>query len=161
MSFDLLGRRRPARVRAAAVRRRFSAWRGERPFWAGAFTFSAGLPILYFPYLHLHLGGIPMALSTTAGAGSLIIGVLLMTLGVSLWFQPQTRVFAGIAAQLLALVSFPVANLGGLFLGLFGGLIGGCLACAWLPPTDTAESASAVDPAALPVTAGEEAGRGE
>lgn len=94
------------------ARRGFRTWRGERPFWAGLFTLAAGFPILYFPYAHLNFGAIPLALSTSAGAGSLIIGVLLVVLALSLWFQQQTRVFAGITVILLALVSFPVANFG-------------------------------------------------
>ncbi|MEV5955957.1 DUF6114 domain-containing protein [Streptomyces sp. NPDC051987] len=119
---------------APAFRRGFRAWRGERPFWAAVFTFAAGLPILYWPYAHLSLGGIPLALSTASGAGSLLIGTLLLALGIGLCCRPHLRVFAGIATLLLALVSFPVANFGGLFLGVASGLVGGSLACAWLPP---------------------------
>ncbi|MEU9456444.1 DUF6114 domain-containing protein [Streptomyces sp. NPDC048277] len=122
------------RAAAAHARARFRTWRGERPFWAGLFTMTAGLPILYWPYAHLDLGGLPLALSTTSGAGSLVIGVLLVVLGLSLWYRPHQRVFAGIATLLLALVSFPVANLGGLFLGVLTGLTGGALACSWMPP---------------------------
>ncbi|MFD8704127.1 DUF6114 domain-containing protein [Kitasatospora sp. NPDC059648] len=120
----------------ATARREFRVWRGTRPFWAGLLTFSGGLPILYFPfpYAHLSLGGLGLALSTTAGAGSLLIGCLLITLGVTLWLQQQVRIFAGVAAILLALLSVPVANFGGFFLGLLPGLIGGSLACAWAPP---------------------------
>ncbi|MEU9474497.1 DUF6114 domain-containing protein [Streptomyces sp. NPDC048191] len=121
-------------IRPAPVRCRFRTWRGERPFWAGLFTFTAGLPILYWPYANLDLGGIPLALSTTSGAGSLVIGVLLLTLGVTLCCRPHLRLFAGISTLLLALVSFPVANFGGLFLGVLSGLVGGSLACAWMPP---------------------------
>ncbi|MEU0602727.1 DUF6114 domain-containing protein [Streptomyces sp. NPDC006393] len=128
------GPRPRPRVLAARTWRRFGTWRGERPFWAGLFTSTAGLPILYWPYADLDLGGIPLALSTTSGAGSLIIGVLLVTLGLTLWYRPHLRVFAGIATLLLTLVSFPVANLGGLFLGLISGLIGGSMACSWIPP---------------------------
>ncbi|MGW1721950.1 DUF6114 domain-containing protein [Streptomyces sp. NPDC002306] len=121
------------RVSVAPARHRFRTWRGERPFWAGFFTFAAALPILYLPYGNLDLGGVPLVLSTTSGAGSLIIGALLMTLGITLWYHPHHRVFAGIVTLLLAVVSFPVANLGGLFLGLASGLIGGSLACSWMP----------------------------
>ncbi|MBW8698080.1 hypothetical protein MBT84_00705 [Streptomyces sp. MBT84] len=128
--------RRTTATAVAGVWRRFRTWRGERPFWAGAFTMTAGLPIIYFPYTDLDLQGIVLALSTTSGAGSLIIGVLLVVLGLTLWFQQQHRVFAGIAALLLSLVSFPLANFGGLFLGLTCGLIGGSLACAWMPAPD-------------------------
>ncbi|MFI2203131.1 DUF6114 domain-containing protein [Streptomyces sp. NPDC020192] len=127
------GRREPLAT-APEFRRRFATWRGERPFWAGLFTFAAGLPVLYWPYAHLDLGGIPLALSTTSGAGSLVVGILLLVLGIALWCRPHLRVFAGIATLLLALVSFPVANFGGLFLGVASGLIGGSLACAWMPP---------------------------
>lgn len=73
----------------------------------------AGAPIIYFPYVHITLKGVAVALATTAGAASLIIGVLLMTLGVTLWFHQQVRVFAGVAGLLLSLVSFPLANFGG------------------------------------------------
>ncbi|ANP48506.1 hypothetical protein J2Z21_005810 [Streptomyces griseochromogenes] len=136
-----------ARVRRAVAhaRRRFRTWRGERPFWAGLFTSAAGLPILYWPYVDLDMGGIPLALSTTSGAGSLVIGVLLITLGLTLWYHAHLRVFAGIATLLLALVSFPVANLGGLFLGVSTGLIGGSLACAWVPPATEEPSAAEAD----------------
>ncbi|MFJ3234011.1 DUF6114 domain-containing protein [Streptomyces sp. NPDC086787] len=131
---SFFGRHRPTRATAAHARFRFRTWRGERPFWAGLFTFKAALPILYWPYANLDPGALPLALSTTSGAGSLVIGVLLMTLGVTLWYSPHLRFFAGIATLVLALVSFPVANFGGLFLGLFSALIGGSLACSWMPP---------------------------
>ncbi|MFF7752352.1 DUF6114 domain-containing protein [Streptomyces sp. NPDC007971] len=158
---DVFGR--PAKLRATAVgaRHRFRVWRGERPFWAGLFTFKAGLPILYLPYAHLQLGGIPLALSTTSGAGSLVIGVLLMVLGLSLWYRLHLRMFAGVATLLLALISFPVANFGGLLLGLSSALIGGALACAWIPPAPdpgppSTESLSTAPPATAPSTASSE-----
>ncbi|MFF0286977.1 DUF6114 domain-containing protein [Streptomyces sp. NPDC005262] len=127
------------RDRIDGTRRRFRIWRGGRPFWAGVFTLLAGAPIIYFPYVHITLKGVAVALATTAGAASLIIGILLMTLGVTLWFHQQVRVFAGVAGLLLSLVSFPLANFGGLFFGLFFGLVGGSLACAWDPPSPGAE----------------------
>ncbi|MFF1832996.1 DUF6114 domain-containing protein [Streptomyces sp. NPDC058231] len=130
------------RAKVADARSRFSEWRGERPFWAGVFTFLAGPPILYLPYVNLGFGNIPLALSTTSGAGSLVIGILLMVLGFTLWRNQHLRVFAGVATLLLALVSFPVANFGGLLLGLICALLGGSLACAWTPP-DAAEPPSA------------------
>ncbi|MGE7434538.1 MULTISPECIES: DUF6114 domain-containing protein [Kitasatospora] len=125
--------------RAAGAWRRFRTWRGTRPFWAGLLTISASVPIMYFPYVHLSLGGLPMALSTTAGAGSLLIGVLLIVLGVTLWLQQQVRIFAGVAVIVLALVSVPVANFGGFLLGMLPGLVGGSLACAWALPDEVRE----------------------
>jgi hypothetical protein len=125
----------PAEPAGQFSRRRvqFRAWRGTRPFWAGLFVMLAGLPIAYFPYAHLQVGHLTLAMATTAGAGSLIIGVLLVVLGFSLWFQKHVRTFAGIAAILLGLVSIPVSNLGGFLLGFLLSLIGGSMAVAWAP----------------------------
>ncbi|MGW7332328.1 DUF6114 domain-containing protein [Streptomyces sp. NPDC054840] len=111
----------------------FHAWRGRRPFWAGLFTLLGGFPIAYFPYADLRLGNVSLAMATTGGAGALIIGVLLITLGLALWFQETIRVFAGVAAILLALVSIPVSNLGGFFVGFSLSMVGGALALAWAP----------------------------
>ncbi|MFF9977138.1 DUF6114 domain-containing protein [Streptomyces erythrochromogenes] len=111
----------------------FRAWRGRRPFWAGLFTLLGGFPIAYFPYADLRLGNISLAMATTGGAGALIIGVLLITLGLALWFQQTIRVFAGVASILLALVSLPVSNLGGFGMGFILSLIGGALALSWAP----------------------------
>ncbi|MFG2353651.1 DUF6114 domain-containing protein [Streptomyces sp. NPDC048521] len=125
----------PAAAPGQFTRRRlqFRAWRGARPFWAGLFVLLGGFPIMYFPYAHLQLGHLTLAMATTAGAGSLIIGVLLIVLGISLWFQKHVRTFAGVAAILLALVSIPVSNFGGFVMGFLLSLIGGAMAVAWAP----------------------------
>lgn len=115
------------------LRLRFRAWRGSRPFWAGLLTLLGGVPIAYFPYATLKLGNMSIAMATTAGAGSLIIGVLLITLGLTMWFQAATRIFAGVAAILLALVSLVVSNIGGFLIGFLLALIGGALAVSWAP----------------------------
>ncbi|PWI15489.1 hypothetical protein DI272_15910 [Streptomyces sp. Act143] len=115
------------------AKRKFRAWRGTRPFWAGLFVMLGGLPIAYFPYANLQIGHLTLAMATTAGAGSLIIGVLLVVLGISLWFQKHVRTFAGVAAILLALVSIPVSNLGGFLIGFLFALVGGAMAVAWVP----------------------------
>ncbi|MEU9105385.1 DUF6114 domain-containing protein [Streptomyces xanthophaeus] len=129
---------------------RFYAWRGRRPFWAGLFTLLGGFPIAYFPYADLRLGNVTLAMATTGGAGALIIGVLLITLGLALWFQQAIRVFAGVASILLALVSLPVSNLGGFFLGFIFSLLGGALALSWVPG-EPAEEVPAEVAAAGPV----------
>ncbi|GAA3804635.1 DUF6114 domain-containing protein [Streptomyces chiangmaiensis] len=114
-------------------RLQFRAWRGTRPFWAGLFVMLGGFPIMYFPYAHLQVGHLTLAMATTAGAGSLIIGVLLVVLGISLWFQKHIRTFAGVAAILLGLVSLPVSNFGGFIIGFLLALIGGAMAVSWAP----------------------------
>jgi hypothetical protein len=126
-------------------RLRFRAWRGGRPFWAGLFILLGGFPIAYFPYANLQIGHLTLAMATTAGAGSLIIGVLLGVLGISLWYQKHVRVFAGVAAILLALVSIPVSNLGGFLIGFLLALVGGGMAVAWVPGDEPAASSAETD----------------
>ncbi|WP_432191386.1 DUF6114 domain-containing protein [Streptomyces sp. bgisy027] len=117
-------------------RRNFRAWRGTRPFWAGLFVMLGGLPIAYFPYANLQIGHLTLAMQTAGGSSSLIIGVLLVVLGFTLWFQKHVRTFAGIAAILLALVSIPLSNLGGFLIGFLFALVGGAMAVAWVPGGD-------------------------
>ncbi|MCM2426066.1 DUF6114 domain-containing protein [Streptomyces sp. RKAG337] len=116
-----------------SVHARFHNWRGQRPFWAGLLTLLGGIPIAYFPYANMTLGQLTVRMSTTAGAGSLVIGVLLAVLGLTMWFQPAVRIFAGVAAILLALVSIPVSNIGGFMIGFLLSLLGGALSVAWAP----------------------------
>lgn len=128
----------------SVARRGFRTWRGDRPFWAGLFTMLGGVPIMYFPYANMHLGNMTLAMSTTAGAGSLIIGVLLVTLGLTMWFHSIVRVFAGVAAILLALISIPVANIGGFLVGFVFALLGGALSISWAPGEPQAEKPAPV-----------------
>ncbi|GAA2721976.1 MULTISPECIES: DUF6114 domain-containing protein [unclassified Streptomyces] len=120
-------------VSLGRTRRSFWDWRGHRPFWGGLLCILAGVPIMYIPYQTMTLGDLHIRLATTAGAGSLIIGVLLIVLGLTMWFQPQSRVFAGVAAILLALVSLVVSNFGAFLLGFLLALIGGGLGVSWVP----------------------------
>ncbi|WP_063773484.1 DUF6114 domain-containing protein [Streptomyces rubellomurinus] len=123
--------------------RHWRDFRRTRPYWGGKLAMIAGVPILYFPYAHLSLGGMTIAMSTTAGAGSLIIGVLMIILGLTAWFQPAVRVFAGIATILLTLVSIPVSNLAGFGMALLPGLIGGGLMVSWAPLPEPKPEAAA------------------
>ncbi|MFE7628364.1 DUF6114 domain-containing protein [Streptomyces sp. NPDC057509] len=137
----------------SVARRGFRTWRGDRPFWAGLFTMLGGVPIMYFPYANMHLGNVTLAMSTTAGAGSLIIGVLLVTLGLTMWFHSIVRVFSGVAAILLALISIPVANIGGFLIGFIFALLGGALSVSWAP----GEAPQEEEPAPVAAAPAEEA----
>jgi len=127
-------------------RRNFRTWRGDRPFWAGLFVLLGGFPIAYFPYANLQLGHLTLTLGTPAGSSSLIIGVLLVVLGISLWFQKHVRTFAGVAAILLALVSIPLSNLGGFLVGFLFAMIGGAMAVSWAPGERVEEQAASAAP---------------
>jgi hypothetical protein len=96
----------------------FADWRGNRPFWAGLLTALSAVPIIGLPYADLTLGQLTIRMPTTAGSGSLVIGALLVTLSLIMWFQPTVRVFAGAATLVLALLSIPMSNLGGFLMGL-------------------------------------------
>ncbi|MEU6388494.1 DUF6114 domain-containing protein [Streptomyces sp. NPDC046939] len=123
------------------TRQSFRGWRGQRPFWGGLLSILGGIPIMYFPYANLTMGTLTIRLATTAGAGSLIIGILLVVLGLTMWFQPHSRVFAGVAAILLALVSLVVSNFGGFVIGFLLALIGGALSVSWAPGGPLPETA--------------------
>lgn len=140
MSAESLG----PRDRFGSWRRSFRTWRGQRPFWAGLLTLLGGLPIMYFPYANLTVGQLTIRMATTAGSGSLIIGVLLVVLGLTMWYQSAARIFAGVAAILLGLVSLVVSNFGGFLVGFLLALIGGGMAVAWVAGTP---SNDAGDPA--------------
>jgi hypothetical protein len=131
-------------------RLRYRGWRGNRPFWGGLFTMIGGVPIGYLPYADLRLGNMTIAMATTAGAGSLIIGVLLVTLGLTMWFHSIVRVFAGVAAIVLALISLPVANFGGLGVGFLFAMLGGNLSIAWGPGKSKAASVDPAEPEGSP-----------
>ncbi|MEU2078181.1 DUF6114 domain-containing protein [Streptomyces sp. NPDC013489] len=135
----------PASREVPKKENRFKVWRQTRPFWAGLFTMIGGVPIAYLPYGDMRLGNVTLAMQTTAGAGALIIGVLLITLGLTMWFQPIVRVFAGVATIVLALVSIPVSNFGGLVVGYLFAVIGGGMSAAWAPapPAEETEEAEA------------------
>ncbi|WP_351223195.1 DUF6114 domain-containing protein [Streptomyces sp. NPDC002133] len=139
------------------IKRRFRDWRGQRPFWAGLFTMLGGVPIAYLPYASLKIGHMTLAMATTAGAGSLIIGVLLVTLGLTMWFHHIVRVFAGVAAILLALVSLPVSNFGGFGIGFLFSLIGGALSISWAPGKPAEPAEATAEPASPAPEPGHEA----
>jgi hypothetical protein len=132
--------------RIARVRRTFRAWRWQRPFWAGALTILGGLPIMYFPYANMQLGDLNIRISTTAGAGSLVIGVLMVTLGLTMWYQPITRIFAGVATLVLVLVSLVVSNFGGFLVGYLLGLFGGGMSISWMPGEPADEDETGTEP---------------
>jgi hypothetical protein len=123
----------------------FGDWRGSRPFWAGLLTMLGGVPIVYLPYADLAIGQLTIQMATSAGSGSLVIGVLLATLGLTMWFQPIVRVFAGVAAIVLALLSIPMSNLGGFLVGLLLALLGAALSIAWVPGEPPRSAAASSD----------------
>ena len=113
-------------------RRPFRRWRRGRPFYAGLSIAIAGLDVWYWP--HSSVG--KMLSMGLPGISSLFIAIFLLVFAVTVWFFPTYRVFSGIAAIMLALLSLVATNLGGFFIGFLCGMLGGAFAVAWTPRTD-------------------------
>jgi hypothetical protein len=118
-------------------RRPFRTWRRGRPFIPGLCILLAGLEIYWAP--HSTVGkllsmGLP-------GISSLFIPIFLVVFAITIWFFPTYRVFSGIAAILLALLSLVATNLGGFFIGFLLAMLGGAFTVAWTPrPGYTADT---------------------
>ncbi|MEV1289421.1 DUF6114 domain-containing protein [Micromonospora sp. NPDC049679] len=147
----------PQHVRSGALARGwhdFRHWRRARPFWGGLLTLIAGLEI--FGSTQMKLDGLSFQMGPT-GFLSWLIPTILVACGLLMWFTPQQRMFYAIVGSMTAVFSLIAVNLGGFFIGLLLGMVGGALGFAWVPsrspaPVDEADRTEAVagDPAASP-----------
>lgn len=117
--------RQPGRVHR--FRLAFRGWRRTRPFWGGLLVLLGGGEILltyrasFGIVLHFGLYGL---------AGYLVPAMLLL-LGALIVFDPAHRTFYSVLAVLAALGTWLTSNLGGFFLGMLLGLVGGSMAFGW------------------------------
>ncbi|WP_424210836.1 DUF6114 domain-containing protein [Streptomyces sp. BI20] len=114
---------------ALSPRARFRRWRRSRPFWGGLLAVLAGAEICAIPLAPLKV----MLQQGVAGIPSVLLGLVLIVLGLSAWFTPQSRTLAGVLATLVATATLVLSNLGGFFIGTLLGIIGGGLIFAWQP----------------------------
>jgi hypothetical protein len=121
------GRRSPSRVAES----RFARWRIQRPF-AGALLVALGGVELFFSG-QLDIGRIHVQLGIE-GLQATIIPVVMVLLGVLVMAMPAHRIFYGVIALALAVYSLVGVNLGGFFVGMLLGAVGGVLVVAWMPP---------------------------
>ncbi len=128
---------RDIRGTAGRARESLRRWRRTRPFWGGLLLLLAGIELLLIPVGNLLLHG-PINIVIYIGIGGvfgILFGALLIVCGLALWADPEHRTFYAVGGVLLALVSFITTNLGGFFIGMLLGIIGGSLAFAWVPGT--------------------------
>jgi hypothetical protein len=130
-------RRRTGARRAAGGSRRgaFRAWRRSRPFWGGLLLLLAGLEMLLIPLTGvLAKGQIKLVIYVgVGGIFGILIGALLIACALAIWFNQAHKTFYAIAGVLLAILSFIGTNLGGFFIGMLLGIVGGSLAFGWTP----------------------------
>ncbi|GIF07953.1 DUF6114 domain-containing protein [Actinoplanes siamensis] len=110
---------------------RFRRWRRTRPFWGGLFLLLSGLE--FFWSSNMDLANIQIHIGPQ-GFLSYLLPILMLICGALVWLTPAQRVFYGIIGLLAALYSFIGLNLGGWFIGMFLGIVGGALALAWTMP---------------------------
>ncbi|GAA1278432.1 hypothetical protein Psi02_60310 [Planotetraspora silvatica] len=125
-------------------------WRRTRPFWGGLLTILGGVELLSIPFASQAL---PLVIQSGTVGASYLIALVLIAVGLLLWWQPGQRIFLGVVAVLVSLASFVYANLGGFLVGMLLGLVGGALAAAWTPEPAADEPAdSQAPPAATGLT---------
>lgn len=101
----------------------------------GVFILLAGLVLMAIgAWLDFLLGvtgltfGLPV---TTLGILGLVLGLVIIVLGVMLLMKPEMHLVFGVLILVLSLVS--VISLGGFFIGLILGLVGGILGIVFKP----------------------------
>jgi hypothetical protein len=109
------------------ARHLFWIWRRSRPFWGGLLVIVGATEMLVseqdpFPVV-AHTG--------IQGWAGFLIPAHLLLFGFLLWLNPIDRTIYSLIAILLALWSWITSDLGGFFVGMLLGVIGGALAFAW------------------------------
>jgi hypothetical protein len=112
--------------RAAA----FSVWRRRRPFVGGVLAAIAGVEMFFSG--QLDVGKIHVQVGIE-GLQATIIPLLMVLLGVLAMSMPVHRIFYGVIVLALSIYSLVGVNLGGFFIGMLLGAVGGVLIVAWMP----------------------------
>ncbi|MDF1479881.1 DUF6114 domain-containing protein [Leifsonia sp. H3M29-4] len=120
-------------------------WMRDRPFVGGLLTVLAGVEMFFSS--QLDLGNIHVQLGIE-GFQATLIPVMLVVLGTLAVLMPVHRVFYGVISLVVTVYSLVGVNLGGFFLGMLLGSVGGVLTVAWAPRTTDAAADDTTDAAA-------------
>jgi len=110
ISIDPQGRqnRRDGLAPLRWLRSAFRAWRRTRPFWGGLWCILGGIIIAYGPTTAFR---VILVAGTTVWLG-ILMGVLVIVMGLFLWFAPHLRQLTGILAAAFAMVSLVTSDYG-------------------------------------------------
>lgn len=108
----------------------FVAWRQSRPFIGGVLTVLSGVEMFFSG--QLDVGKIHVQVGIE-GLQATIIPVLLVLLGILAVMMPVHRIFYGVISLVVSVYSLIGVNLGGFFIGMLLGAVGGILIVAWMP----------------------------
>ncbi|CAL9601026.1 DUF6114 domain-containing protein [Streptomyces sp. enrichment culture] len=108
---------------------RWRRWRRSRPFWGGLLTILAGAEICAIPLAPMEV----MLHQGIAGVPSVLLGIVMIMLGISVWASPHYRSLAGVVTTLIAAAALVMSNLGGFLIGTLVGILGGAMMFAWQP----------------------------
>jgi len=123
--------------------RAFRRWRRGRPFWGGLVTLIAAF--LYYFSVHLKLSSFSVNFGQN-GFLAWLIPLILAMCGLLAWLSPAQRIFYGIVAAATSVYGLIAVNLGGFFVGMLVGIVGGSLIAAWSPARPAAVPAVAAEP---------------
>lgn len=115
--------------RLQRVRAAFRAWRRSRPFWGGLFCILGGAIIALGPTTAVKV----LLIAGGTILTGILVGILVVLMGVFLWFAPQLRQLVGILAAIFSVVSLITSDYGGFVIGMTFGIVGGSLGFAWSP----------------------------
>ena len=108
----------------------FGRWAQGRPFVGGLLVVLAGIEMFFSG--QLDIGNIHVQLGIE-GFQATVIPVGMVLLGILAVLMPAHRIFYGVLALVLAVYSLVGVNLGGFFVGMLLGAVGGVLIVAWMP----------------------------
>ncbi|MEU2184758.1 DUF6114 domain-containing protein [Streptomyces thermolilacinus] len=111
------------------LRGRWRRWRRSRPFWGGLLAILAGAEICAIPLAPMEV----MIHQGIAGVPSVLLGIVMIMLGISVWVSPHYRSLAGVVTTLIAAAALVMSNLGGFLIGTLVGILGGAMMFAWQP----------------------------
>ena len=111
-------------------RHTFALWARRRPFVGGALIALSGVEMFFSG--QLDIGKIHVQLGIE-GFQATILPILLVVLGVLIIAMPAHRIFYGVIALAVAVYSLIGVNLGGFFVGMLLGAVGGILVVSWMP----------------------------